>query len=119
MAEMDLLNMVHLFPQGNVNANADPKAEDMKMLGRPSMPALMTLGTGVSLCAGFSDACVMEPSTRTTAGVRETPRHEIAECGAGRLSAVYGDLVTAWRLRLAESQFSPPFLKGMLASCCL
>ena len=53
-------------------------------------------------CAGFSDACVMEPSTRTTAGVGEAPRHEIAEYGAGRLSAAYGDLATAWRVEIGR-----------------
>jgi len=52
-------------------------------------------------------------------GVGEAPRHEIAEYGVGRLSAAYGDLATAWRLRLAESRFSPLFLKGMLTICCL
>ena len=34
----------------------------------------------------LSDAQVLEPSTGRT-GVREAPRHEIAEKGAGRLSA--------------------------------
>jgi len=57
----------------------------------------------VGKCAGFSDACVMEPSTRTTAGVGEAPRHEIAEYGAGRLSAAYGDLATAWRVEIGRN----------------
>ena len=53
-----------------------------------------------SLCAGFSDACVKEPSAGTTAGVGEAPRHEIARVWGRGLSVAYGDLATAWRLRL-------------------
>ena len=49
-------------------------------------------------CAGFSDACITELSTGTAAGVREAPRHQIAEYGAGSLSAAYGDLAATLRL---------------------
>lgn len=52
----------------------------------------------VSSCAGFSDACMTEPSARATGGVREAPRHEIAEYGARRLGAAYGDSAAAWRV---------------------
>jgi len=34
------------------------------------------------LCAGFSDAGMTMPITRSEAGVREAPRHEVARCGA-------------------------------------
>jgi hypothetical protein len=43
-------------------------------------------------CAGFSDAGMTMPTTRTVAGVREAPRHEIAGGGRRRCSRRYGDL---------------------------
>jgi len=57
------------------------------------------------LCAGFSDAWTTDPSTCMAAGVREAPRHEIAEYGAGSLSAAYGDLAaTLWLCGAAVSR---------------
>ena len=43
-------------------------------------------------CAGFSDAGMTMPTTRTVAGVREAPRHEIAGSGHRRCGVRYGDL---------------------------
>ena len=45
-------------------------------------------------CAGFSDAGMTMPTTRTVAGVREAPRHEIAGSGHRRCGVRYGDYMS-------------------------
>jgi hypothetical protein len=71
----------------------DPKAEDVKMLGHPSMPALMTLGTGASSCLNGSSACgpvLTKPLTRNAfplvLQLRTRPRSpEMSEFGLKRV----------------------------------
>ena len=59
-------------------------------------PTLAKHSRDVRSCAGFSDACITKPSTRSTTGVREAPRHEIAgRKGLCFAAAIYGDLRSA------------------------
>ena len=50
-----------------------------------------------SLCAGFSDAHMQEPSAGTSGASERARRHEIARYGARKgLSVAYGDLAAPW-----------------------
>src|SRR5580765_6193406 len=55
---------------------------------RPYRRGFVAIAQGRS-CAGFSDAGMTMPTTRTVAGVREAPRHEIAGSGHRRCGVRY------------------------------
>ncbi len=53
-----------------------------------------------------------DPSAHATGGVREAPRHEIAEYEARRFSAAYGDSAAAGRLQFVAGRIALVFTRG-------